>query len=142
MENNLLFPPYFSSKKDFNRCIECESKACVDACKENIIEIKDFYPIIKFGVNGCTYCDECAKACESDVLKIENKKNINAFILIDSKKCIAHNQTVCFSCQDVCEYNAIFYMGMFKPFIDLDICTSCGFCVGVCPTDAIEIKVT
>ena len=141
MENKFLFPPYFSNKEDFKKCMICETKDCLNVCNEKIIEIKDFYPIIKFGVNGCTFCDECAKACQFDVLKIENKKNINAFILINSNKCIAHNQTICFSCQDVCEYNAIHYLGMFKPFIDFDKCTSCGFCVGVCPTDAIEIKV-
>ena len=141
VDKNLLFPPYFSSKDDFKKCIECESKDCLSACNEKIIEINEFYPIIKFGINGCTYCDECAKACKLDVLKVENKKQINAMILINPKKCIAHNQTICFSCQDICEYDAIKYIGMFNPFIDFDKCTSCGFCISVCPADSIEIKV-
>nr|WP_236619495.1 4Fe-4S binding protein [Lebetimonas sp. JH369] len=28
---------------------------------------------------------------------------------------------------------------MFNPVIDLDKCTACGFCIGVCPNDSIEI---
>ena len=141
VNKNLLFPPYFSYKDDFKKCIECESKDCLSACNEKIIEINEFYPIIKFGINGCTYCDECANACKLDVLKVENKKQINAIILINPNTCIAHNQTICFSCQDICEYGAINYIGMFKPFIDFDKCTSCGFCLSVCPADSIEIKV-
>jgi len=29
---------------------------------------------------------------------------------------------------------------MFKPLIN-DNCTACGFCIGRCPTNAIQIKV-
>ena len=139
---SFLYPPYFEKKEDFLNCIECKNKECVDACNEKIIHIENEIPVIKFRINGCTFCDECASACPNGVLKIENKKNkINAEMIINPSKCIAWNKTVCFSCQDICEENAIIYKGMFNPVIDLEKCTSCGFCISVCPTFAIDLQV-
>ena len=139
---SFLYPPYFEKKEDFLNCIECQNKECVSACNEKIIHIENEIPIIKFGINGCTFCDECATACPNGVLKTENKKTkINVEMIINPAKCIAWNQTVCFSCQDICEENAIIYKGMFNPVIDLDKCTGCGFCLSVCPTFAIDLKV-
>ena len=137
-----ILPPYFDNPKDFDKCIECETKACVVACEENIIFIEDEKPIIKFGNRGCTFCDECAEVCELDVLKVENKKEkLNAELFINLKKCMAWNQTVCFACQDVCIDRAIDFHGMFNPIINEEKCTSCGFCISVCPSDAIEVQI-
>ena len=137
-----IYPPYFEKKEDFLKCIECESKDCVNACKEKIIEIEEDKPIIKFGINGCTFCDECATACPKNVLDIKYKKNkLNAEFIINPKNCLAWNNTMCFSCQDICEENAIIYNGMFNPVIDLEKCSACGFCISVCPTYAIDVKI-
>jgi len=35
--------------------------------------------------------------------------------------------------------NAIEFLGLFKPSIN-DNCTSCGFCISYCPTNAIILK--
>jgi ferredoxin-type protein NapF len=138
---SFVYPPYYKKKEDFLKCYECESKDCLAACEEEIIEIQNGYPTLNFQKNGCTFCDECAKACKFNVLSLENKKEkINAEMIINPNKCIAWNQTICFSCQEACEEYAIIYKGMFNPVIDLEKCTGCGFCVGVCPTNAIEIK--
>ncbi|AZV46252.1 4Fe-4S ferredoxin [Nautilia sp. PV-1] len=138
---SFVYPPYYDKKEDFLKCLECESKDCLLACKEKIINTENGYPILDFSSSGCTFCDECAYACPKGILSIVNKKEtINAQMIINPKKCIAWNQTICFSCQDICEEYAIIYKGMFNPVIDLDKCTGCGFCVSVCPTDAIEIK--
>jgi len=139
---SFLFPPYYSSKESFIKCIECETKDCLNACKEKIIYIEENFPIIKFGQNGCTLCDECALACPYEVLSIKNKKNkLDAQMIINPSKCLAWNQTICFSCQDICEESAIIYNGTFNPAIDLEKCTGCGFCISVCPNNAIEIKI-
>jgi ferredoxin-type protein NapF len=139
---SFIYPPYFNKKEDFLKCIECESKDCLSACNEKIITIENEIPVLNFTNSGCTFCDECANACKLDVLKIENKKEkINAEMIINPNKCVAWNQTICFSCQDICEENAIIYKGMFNPVIDLDKCTACGFCISVCPTNAIETKI-
>jgi ferredoxin-type protein NapF len=138
---SFLYPPYFEKKEDFLKCIECKTKDCIKVCEENIIVLNNDIPTLNFTNSGCTFCDECAKACKLDVLTIENKKNINAEMIINPQKCLAWNNTICFSCQDICDQSAIIYKGMFNPIIDLEKCNGCGFCISVCPADAIEIKV-
>ena len=139
---SFIYPPYFDKKEDFLKCIECENKDCVNSCPENIIEIENDIPVIKFGINGCTFCDECATACPDEVLDIKFKKEkLNAEFIINPKNCLAWNQTMCFSCQDICKENAIIYKGMFHPVIELEKCTACGFCISVCPTYAIDVKI-
>lgn len=136
----IVRPPYF---KDINlfltNCINCETKDCFNACEESIIKIKDDgSPILDFSNSGCTYCDLCANACLHEVLNIEHKKEIEAKIEIDVLLCLSWNSTMCFSCKDPCLDNAIDFLGMFRPNINQD-CTSCGFCIKVCPTSAIKI---
>lgn len=139
--SQLIRPPYFKDESDFlKNCIECDGK-CSNFCEEHIIEIKeDKTPYLNFSNSGCTYCDECAKACEFGVLNLENKKNINANVSIDIIKCLSWNQTMCFSCKDPCLDDAIKFLGMFRPEIDPNKCTSCGFCIKACPTSAINIE--
>ena len=73
----IIRPPYFNEEALFEQiCIECDGK-CASVCEENIISIIDKTPQITFEKRGCTYCDECAKACDKGVLKVEYKKNIN-----------------------------------------------------------------
>ena len=137
-----LYPPYYNKKEDILFCLDCIEKNCVNSCPEKIIQINNNIPTLNFTYSGCTFCDECAKACDK-VLKIENKKEcINAEFLINYKKCLAWNNIICYSCQDICEKNAIIYKGMFNPIIDLDKCNGCGFCISVCPNNSIEIKIT
>ena len=139
----ILRPPYFKNDSDFtNVCIRCENKDCAKICEEQIINIQDDgTPVLNLLNSGCTYCDECANVCKYDVLKIQNKKNINAIFKIDTIKCMSWNSTMCFSCKDPCLDNAIIFDGIFKPIINNELCTSCGFCVGVCPSDAISIEI-
>lgn len=137
----ILRPPYYDENSDFlKECISCEG-LCATFCEEQIIIIQeDCTPKLDFSKNGCTYCDECAKNCPSEVLNIRNKKNIEAEVSIDILKCLSWNQTMCFSCKDPCDDEAIEFLAMFRPEINAN-CTSCGFCLNVCPTDAISIKV-
>ena len=136
-------PPYFSNESDFTTvCNNCTDKSCAKACEVGIIVIKeDGTPILNFAQSGCTYCDDCANVCQYDVLKLENKKNINAKFSIGLLECLSWNQTMCFSCKDPCLDDAIKFLGMFRPEIDENLCTSCGFCLKVCPTNAITLEV-
>ncbi|MDY0364475.1 MAG: ferredoxin-type protein NapF [Arcobacteraceae bacterium] len=140
-EQRSVRPPYFADENDFYKeCLECDGK-CVTFCKEHIIIIsEDKTPILDFSKSGCTYCDECALACDRDVLKLEYKSKIKARFSIDILKCLSWNQVMCFSCKDPCLDNAIKFLGMFRPEIKEDLCTNCGFCVKVCPSDAISWK--
>lgn len=140
-QEKLLRPPYSSDESLFlNECSKCDAK-CATVCEEDIIKIADDKtPYLSFSYGGCTYCDECAKACEYGVLKLEDKRVINARVTINRANCLSWNHTMCFSCKDPCLDNAIDFKAMFMPEIS-DKCTSCGFCISRCPTDAIEIKV-
>ncbi|MFV0562604.1 ferredoxin-type protein NapF [Malaciobacter mytili] len=138
-ELKAIRPPYFEDESLFKReCIKCNG-VCALSCEQNIIIIKeDKTPTLDFSNSGCTYCDECAKVCPNEVLKIENKRNIDTKITIDILKCLSWHQTMCFSCKDPCLDDAIEFLAMFRPQIN-ENCTSCGFCIKVCPSDAIKI---
>jgi ferredoxin-type protein NapF len=120
-------------------CPSCEDKPCIPVCDEEIIKtLEDGTVFLDFSKRGCTYCDDCAKACPNDVLVLdENIDRINAHIELDMTKCVAWHDVICSSCRDVCYDRAIKFLGMFRPEINYDNCTNCGFCVGVCPSYAI-----
>ncbi len=140
-------PPYGLDEVSFEEgCLLCESKACKEACEEQIIVIRaDGTPMLNFTKKGCTFCDACVEVCESAVLSLENKETstqINARFIISPEACVAHNGVICFSCKEPCIDDAILFNGMFNPVIDMDLCTGCGFCLGRCPTHAISYEAT
>ncbi|MDD3475871.1 MAG: ferredoxin-type protein NapF [Sulfurimonas sp.] len=140
-QEKFLRPPYFGDESLFHKeCNRCDG-VCATVCEEDIIKIaEDKTPYILFSYSGCTYCDKCAEACEFGVLKLEDKKQLSAIITINKDKCLSWNHTMCFSCKDPCLDDAIDFKAMFMPEINAK-CTSCGFCISKCPTDAIDIKV-
>jgi ferredoxin-type protein NapF len=68
----LVRPPYGRSESFFqSECPSCESKSCVASCDEKIIFITDDgTPTLSFKVNGCTFCDDCANACEASYVTL------------------------------------------------------------------------
>ncbi len=140
-QERLLRPPYFSDESLFhNECSKCDG-ACAAVCEEDIIKIAaDATPYIDFSNRGCTYCDECAVACKYGVLKVEDKKLLNASITIDESRCLSWGHTLCFSCKDPCLDGAINFKAMFMPTIN-DKCIICGYCISKCPANAITLKV-
>ena len=141
-QESYVRPPYFNDIHAFDtECQKCDGK-CATLCQEQIIVINnDKTPTLNFSKSGCTYCDECATACEFGVLKSEYKKKIEADIRIDETTCLSWVGVMCFSCKDPCLEDAIDFKAMFMPSIDVNKCTACGFCISRCPTLAIDIKV-
>ena len=135
-------PPYNEDVTLFKSvCIDCVEKPCVGACEEDIIKIDgEKIPFLSFEKNGCTFCEECANVCPHEVLILNENRLIKAKFNIDINSCLAWNSVMCSSCRDVCFENAISFLGVFRPTIDMDICTSCGFCYGVCPPYAVKYK--
>jgi len=136
----LIRPPYYNEISAFGiECHKCDGK-CASLCQEQIIVISDDKtPILDLSTKGCTYCDECAQGCPEGVLQIEYKKNIDVLVEINKSKCLSWQGVMCFACKDPCLENAIDFQAMFMPEINTQ-CTSCGFCIGKCPTNAIELK--
>lgn len=135
-----LRPPYYKDAALFlSECVKCDTK-CATVCPEKIIIMENNIPRLNFTKGGCTYCDECALACEFGVLKLEDKHEIKAHVTINQKRCLSWMGVMCFSCKDPCLEDAIEFHAMFMPTILTDKCTACGFCVGRCPADAIDVK--
>ena len=144
----LIRPPYGRGESLFqSECPSCESQACVTSCDEKIIFIdkETKTPTLTFAKNGCTFCDECAIACEKDVLQLEEEESsepyLNAIFKISLEACVAHHGVICNACKEPCIDNAILFNGMFNPVIDNEMCTACGFCISRCPTQAISYRV-
>ena len=140
-------PPYGLDESLFqSECVACESKSCVTSCAEEIIVIQvDGTPGLDFSKSGCTFCKDCASVCEPGVLNLENRhtsEQLNATFRISTEGCVAHHGVICFSCKEPCIDDAILFNGMFNPVIDIERCTGCGFCMGRCPTQAIEYTAT
>jgi len=133
-------PPYNKDESLFQFCIECEEKPCVSACEEDIIKLDgDKIPFLSFEKSGCTFCEECAKACPSEVLVLNQEHWIKAKFSININSCLAWNNVMCSSCKDACDESAINFFGVFRPTIDMKVCTGCGFCYGVCPPYAVDV---
>jgi len=142
----LVRPPYGKFESLFqSECPSCISKSCVASCDEKIIFVTDDgTPSLTFKQNGCTFCDDCAKACEPNVLSLEHEETseyLNAIFRISLDACVAHHGVICNSCKEPCIDNAILFNGMFNPIIDDEKCTACGFCISRCPTQAISYEV-
>jgi len=140
-EELLVRPPYCTSESAFDiECQNCEG-LCATSCQEQIILIgEDKTPFLDFSKSGCTYCDDCADACLPNVLKKEDKKNIDIDITISQTTCMSWDGVMCFSCKDPCLEDAIDFKAMFMPVIDKEKCTSCGFCISRCPSYAIHLE--
>lgn len=140
----LIRPPYNEEITLFHKhCPDCIDTPCVNVCKEEIIKIdNENIPYLNFKENGCTFCEECAKICPNEVLKLsdESKTKINAKFSIDVNSCLAWNEVMCSSCRDACYEDAITFLGVFRPTINMDKCTACGFCYGVCPVYSIKFE--
>ena len=137
-----VYPPYCSDESlILNLCPDCQDKPCANACEEEIIFIdENGVPTLNFKERGCTFCEACANACEKTVLDDKTLTSINANVEIDILKCMAWHQVMCSSCKEPCLEDAIKFLGLFRPEIDSKKCTACGWCISVCPTDAINIK--
>ena len=136
-------PPYNEDTSLFHKlCSTCKDTPCVTVCEEEIIKLDDNIPYLSFDESGCTFCEQCAKACPSDVLiyKKENLNQINAQVKIDIGTCLAWNNVMCSTCVDSCDEKAISFLGVFRPTVDMDKCTACGFCYGVCPVYSVNFK--
>lgn len=131
-------PPYALLNETFEGCKTCEAM-CVTACEENIIRLDDQkIPFLDFQTTGCSDCHKCLEACIPNVLNDPNRF-IQGHAKITMMNCMSHHGTICFSCKEPCLENAIVFKGMLHPIILPEKCTGCGYCIGVCPSGAIEM---
>ena len=134
-------PPYQNEGYEFlDVCVTCQDTPCVNACEENIIALDAHQtPCLDFTKGGCTFCEACARACPTEMLSLEAPSTLNATVSIDILTCMAWHNSLCNSCLDACQVRAIQFLGLFRPQIDAQACTGCGWCINVCPTQAMRI---
>lgn len=137
-----LRPPGAVAEDEFiDLCSRCGD--CLNACPEQIIIAGDGgFPELSFSSDGCTGCAECIDACKPSALV----RGVSVWPVGEwsvSDQCLPQKGVSCQSCKDACDEQAIqFPMTQATPVPSLqpDLCTACGACVSVCPTDAISIN--
>lgn len=101
------------------------------------------FPSIAFNLGECTFCYECALACPENLFQkpIQTPWDQVAHF---SDDCLANKRVECRTCGDACDEVAIGFKlqfgGVASPQLDEELCTGCGACVAICPTQAIKIK--
>lgn len=123
-------------------CSRCD--ACIKACEEEILIREDSgYPMVDFTRGGCSWCQKCISSCETGALNVEIGSKWQSVAHI-SGQCLSANGIVCRACGDACDKNAILFQlqigGRTLASINTESCDGCGFCIAVCPEQAIELK--
>jgi ferredoxin-type protein NapF len=139
-------PPWALPEADFiAACTRCG--ACVPVCPEHVIVIgSGAYPQLDFRHEGCSFCADCVGACTTGALcrgtdsqaPWANKAEL-------TPGCLTLAGIVCRSCGEHCDVGAIHFhlprSGVAYPRIDAAACNGCGACIGVCPAQALTLRV-
>jgi len=143
-EHETLRPPWAVTEDNFlDLCTRCGD--CIRTCPEHIIKPgSGRFPEIDFNQGECTFCAECVDVCEPGAL-LRSADSVPWQLAPEiSQRCLAHNRTVCSTCGEQCEPEAITFRpvlgGIATPRIDEQACTGCGACQGACPVNAITIR--
>lgn len=135
--------PWVLSEQEFiNNCTQCGD--CLTACQENIIvKSKDGFPKVDLTITECTFCEDCIEVCEQPLFKKARSDKAWPSYLNIKDSCLTNKNVICLSCKDVCDPQAIQFVhrpnAVSTPVINQDDCTSCGACLSMCPTAAIEM---
>ena len=121
-------------------CTQCG--ACAEACPAEIIyRGRDGYPVINPWAGTCSFCSQCAIACEPKAILATQGWDMRAVVTGD---CLSLRGTTCRACEDQCDEAAIRFRlmtgGHAAPVIDIDSCTGCSACVSSCPAAAISLR--
>lgn len=135
-------PPWAVAERPFVlTCDHCGK--CVDACPEHVLTYgRGDFPVMDFTQGGCTFCGACADACEQGGINQSERHpwNQRAFI---AKTCLANTDEECDACGSACPAAAISFRPQVGhksvPILEEMLCTGCGTCVSVCPSQAIKV---
>ena len=94
-------PPWAIAERAFIQiCNQCGD--CISSCPENIlVRGRGGYPQIDFSLGGCTFCGECARACQPGGLRPVDDHPWNQKIFI-AQSCLSKQGTECRACGEHC----------------------------------------
>lgn len=142
-KQDIIRPPW--SQEEFLFTETCNSCAeCITACPENIlVKGRAGYPIVNFSSGECTFCGLCAEVCQPQAINKLPDTTPWTLKAIVADDCLAQKNTVCITCQEQCEHDAIQFKPVIgriaTPEINYSNCTGCGACFSPCPTNSISI---
>lgn len=136
-------PPWARDETAFlAACTRCCD--CVNVCPQHILVLdQKARPTVDFSRGECTFCGECAKACQPQALEKREGAPPWQFKAQIQNNCLAKTNVVCRACGDACAVQAIRFspapMAAAQPAVDGGLCTGCGACYSPCPVQAIRI---
>ena len=142
---DLIRPPWSVEEYLFvELCRNCN--ACVEACPETIIQFDSRkQPFLNFHSGECTFCADCVTVCDTGALHKTHPDAQPWDTSVSLKQgCLSEQNTLCRSCGEVCQYDALHFprnmTAITKPEIDTEQCIGCGACVSICPTEALDVQ--
>lgn len=139
-------PPWALAEPDFvAACSRCG--ACAPACPERVIAIgSGAYPELDFSHAACSFCGDCVAACPTGALhRRSDLQQPWAYKAELTPGCLTLAGIVCRSCDESCDAGAIHFQlprgGVAYPRVDAATCIGCGACIGVCPVQALTLRV-
>lgn len=114
--------------------------SCMNVCEYDAIYMNDGVAVIDEEM--CVACKRCIEMCPKKVIKLTqaDKKVTVRCNSFDKGAVVGKNCKVgCIGCQKcfkICRFGAIRMDGTLA-IIDGELCTSCGECIDVCPTNTI-----
>jgi len=156
--NQVITPPGSINQQHFvEACTACH--LCVDVCPTRVIQpsIMQYgnkgilQPALDFQVGYCeNECNLCGKVCPTGAIQpllLEFKKTVKiGQVSLKSDLCIVFDRKEkCGVCVEICPTKAITPLeieGLIHPEVEQDLCTGCGACQFVCPTEPKALVVT
>ncbi|MBT4290064.1 MAG: 4Fe-4S binding protein [Deltaproteobacteria bacterium] len=156
--NQVITPPGSINQQHFvEACTACH--LCVDVCPTRVLQPSMMQygskgilqPALDFQVGYCeNECNLCGKVCPTGAIQpliLEIKKTVKiGQVLLKSDLCIVFDRKEqCGLCIEICPTKAITPLeieGLLHPEVEQDLCTGCGACQFICPTEPKSLIVT